>query len=152
MKEVIFKIKNYFTSFMNEEINPLKYSLSVFMSVFVSCSPLFGLQTLIILFLSFSFKLNTPISILMSQISWPPTYALIVYAEIQLGLFMTGEIFTGDTDWIRFARNHFQAWVIGFLIFGTFLATLSGVISYIFFSYLKKRRLKIKSMDRLSLS
>ncbi len=145
MKKLWLRIKNYFASVLKEEIDPFKYALSVTVSVFISCSPLFGLQTLLILFVSLVFKLNTPIAILASQISWPPTYAFIVYTEVKLGLQFRGETFyLPKTDWLSFAQNHIGAWFIGYLIFGTLFSLTSGILSYFFFRYLKLRRINKK--------
>jgi len=70
---------------LKQHATPARLGWAVAWGVFVGCSPLLGLQTVIALGLAFPLKLNRAAVLLGTQISFPPMTAVILFADAQLG-------------------------------------------------------------------
>lgn len=141
---LIHHLSALFKRIFRDSVDPWRGAVSVAVAIFIACSPLFGFQTVLILAFSFLFKLHTPLALLASQISWPPTYFLIVSLEVWLGTLLTGERFQISQDSWAPENLPLQSWLLGFLIIGGFFALVSGGITYgMLFSWQKRQTLRV---------
>src|SRR5690606_24024461 len=86
-----FKQKGFKRFFLEDllhsEDSNLKKSLSVALGVFIGLSPLWGLQTIVVLFLAFIFRLNKLIAFAFSNVSLPPLIPFIIYGSMKIGSY-----------------------------------------------------------------
>lgn len=124
--------------------SPAKKSLSVALGVLVGLSPLWGFQTVIVLFLAFLFRLNKLIAFAFSNISIPPLIPLIIYAGIRVGSALLGSSAGAQFHWRDvatyrpFIQQHLSEYVLGSLAVGAVAAGIFGAVAY-FLLRLKER-------------
>tara|TARA_R110002051_G_scaffold324635_1_gene422843 strand:+ start:32399 stop:33595 length:1197 start_codon:yes stop_codon:yes gene_type:complete len=130
-------------NFLGSNDAPLKKSLSVALGVFIGLSPLWGLQTIIVLFLALVLKLNRTIAFAFSNISLPPFIPFIVYAGIKLGDFILGQNSTTENIEIVLsfeALKNIKAYIIGSIVLAIIGALLFGLLSYLLFLIFQKKK------------
>jgi uncharacterized protein (DUF2062 family) len=81
-KQSIIKIKNQFSD--PNQTDEFK-ALSAAFGIFVGIIPVWGLQTVIAIFAAMIFKLNKPLVLLFSQISFPPLLPFVVMLSYNTG-------------------------------------------------------------------
>lgn len=136
-----FQKKGYKRFFLEDllhsEDSKLKKSLSVALGVFIGISPLWGFQTVIVLFLAYILRLNKLIAFAFSNISIPPMIPFIIYASLKTGSFILGESelppFHWDTfkSYKDFISQHLSEYLTGSITLGIICAVLFGLGSYL---------------------
>lgn len=125
---------------------PLKKSLSVALGIWVGLSPLWGFQTITVLFLAVVLRLNKLIAFAFSNISIPPLIPFIIYAGILVGSALAGAptdtaFHGGGFDAYRqFIQQHLKEYLIGSLVLGTLVALVFGLGSYLVLKGVKRMR------------
>jgi uncharacterized protein len=126
--QVYWDFRLLYLSVLKGTTRPWRSSLAMALGVFIACSPLYGLQTLLIAICCWLFRLNFAVAFFGAQISLPPTYTLVVAAELLVGSLILGKSMDANGDsWMELAQQHTLSWFVGFLLVGTVLAALSGV-------------------------
>jgi len=128
----------FFEDLLHSDDPPLKKALSVALGVFIGFSPLWGAQTVVVLFLAWILRLNKLIAFAFSNVSIPPFIPFIVYACLQTGNLLMGHPHTDPTfEWNRpdtyrpYVQQHLTEYVVGSLVLGLLAATLAGAIAYL---------------------
>ncbi|WP_317127093.1 DUF2062 domain-containing protein [Maribacter algicola] len=127
---------------------PAKKASSIALGVFIGLSPLWGLHTLLVLFLSFLLKLNKPIAFAFSNVSLPPFIPFIVLASLQTGSWILGESFTFSLDSINENFNfliHLKAYLLGSMVLALTGALLLGGIGYLTLTFFGKRKMAVNN-------
>ncbi|HEX9980500.1 MAG TPA: DUF2062 domain-containing protein [Flavobacterium sp.] len=110
-----------------------KKACSVALGVFIGIAPLWGLQTVIVLFLAALLRLNRTIAFTFSNISIPPMIPIIVYASLLIGGIVTGKggagLFDADFTLDDISQNILQ-YIVGSLILATLTASVFGISAY----------------------
>ncbi|GER58317.1 DUF2062 domain-containing protein [Patiriisocius marinus] len=123
--------------------SPVKKALSVALGVFVGISPLWGLHTILVVFLAVALKLNKVIAFTFSNVSLPPFIPFILYASLKLGSWLLGSEFNFSVDTINenfeFIK-HLKTYVVGSFTLAITAATLLGFLSFIIFSFFGNKK------------
>ena len=119
-------------------------AFSVALGVFFGITPLWGLQMWFVLLFAWIFKLNKGLSVLASNISIPPMIPLILFSSYEIGSLCMGKnavhlAYTSNLT-IEVINKSFLQYVIGSFILAAICALISGAITFIFVSNLKKQR------------
>jgi glycosyltransferase involved in cell wall biosynthesis len=162
----IFYIKprDYFRSFqkkgfkrffledlLHSEDSKTKKSLSVALGVFIGIAPLWGFQTVIVLFLAYILRLNKLISFAFSNISIPPMIPIIIYASMAIGNFIVGKPKPTKFQWDaldsykEYITLHLTEYFIGSIILAISTAILFGIGSYFLLGIRKDPQEKLES-------
>ena len=123
-------------------IKPRK-ALSVALGVFVGISPLWGLHTIIVVFLAVALKLNKVIAFTFSNVSLPPFIPFILYASLKLGSWLLGSEFNFSVATINenfeFIK-HLKTYVVGSFTLAITAAILFGFLSFVIFSFFGNKK------------
>ncbi|MGF1558359.1 MAG: DUF2062 domain-containing protein [Flavobacteriaceae bacterium] len=143
--------KKGFRRFIKEDLlhssdSPRKKALSIALGVFIGFSPLWGLHTIIVLFLAVLFKLNKVIAFAFSNVSLAPLVPFVLYASLRAGTFLTGEELTYSFDSIvtnsEYVR-HLKTYLIGSLTLSILGATLFGFLGYVILSAFDRKKMAV---------
>lgn len=130
--------------FLHSNDSPKKKAFSIALGVFIGLSPLWGLQTVSVLFLAVLFRLNKVIAFAFSNISFPPFIPFIIYICLGLGYWTLGQDFliTPEDLTQNFELTfHLKAYVVGSLMLSTGAALFFGVVGYIFLSIFESKKI-----------
>ena len=123
--------------------SPMKKALSVALGVFVGISPLWGLHTIIVVFLAVALKLNKVIAFTFSNVSLPPFIPFILYASLKLGSWLLGSEFNFSVATINenfeFIK-HLKTYVVGSFTLAITAAILFGFLSFVIFSFFGNKK------------
>ncbi|MCG2460165.1 DUF2062 domain-containing protein [Flavobacteriaceae bacterium F89] len=132
--------------FLHSDDSPKKKAFSIALGVFIGLTPLWGLQTVIVLFLAVLLRLNKVIAFAFSNVSFPPFIPFILYVSLVLGNWVLGQDFlltsediSGNFELIQ----HLKAYVVGSMVLSTFAALLFGMVGYIFLSIFDSKKIVI---------
>jgi uncharacterized protein (DUF2062 family) len=120
-------------------------SFSVAVGIFCSIIPLWGLQSIVAVGLSFLLRLNKPITIAVSAISFTPILPVFLYLSYITGsiFFQSEAEFGGLSDInMEFVREHFSQYFIGAWIFALIAGSISGTITYIVLKIVPNKKIK----------
>lgn len=140
--------KKGFKKFLAEDLlgiddSPIKKAMSVALGIFIGISPLWGLHTILVVFLAVAFKLNKVIAFTFSNISLPPFIPFILIASLQVGNWIMGTEFNFSIDTIgenfEFVK-HLKTYIIGSFSLALFTAILLGFFSFILFSFFGNKK------------
>jgi len=136
-----FKQKGFKRFFLEDLLHSqdsnLKKSLSVALGVFIGLSPLWGLQTIVVLFLAFIFRLNKLIAFAFSNVSLPPLIPFIIYGSMKIGSYMLGrpepQIFEADKfeSYKTFISNNLSEYLTGSFILSIGCAAIFGILTFL---------------------
>ncbi|MCF6346972.1 MAG: DUF2062 domain-containing protein [Flavobacteriaceae bacterium] len=142
-----------FKRFLREDLlgstdSNLKKSLSIALGIFIGLTPLWGLHSILSIFLAVAFKLNKVISFAFSNISFPLFIPFIIYGSLKIGGFILGhkvsfQLHQIDSDFDITA--HLLQYIIGSFILATCLSILFGLLGYIILSLTSKNKILIKN-------
>lgn len=141
--------KKGFKRFVTEDVigskdSSQKKALSIALGIFIGISPLWGIQTVTVIFLAFIFKLNKTIAFAFSNVSLPPFIPFIIFTSFQLGNLILGENVTFNMSEIVAdfeVLKHIKSYIVGSFALA-FLAALSiGTLSYFLFLFFGKKNL-----------
>ncbi len=97
-------------------------SIALGLGVWIGCTPLYGLHTVVAGFLSFIFRLNFIYAWIGTNISIPPLVPLLLLGALAIG-------------------KHFHTnWVFGSILFGAALGLSIGVITFLTLTFVKKKK------------
>ena len=119
-----------------------KKALSIALGVFIGLLPLWGFQTIIVLFLALLFRLNKVISFSFSNISFPPLIPFVILISFKVGdlFFGTETYYSIDSIKENFQlTNHLKTYLVGSVIFSTLAAFAFGLLGYLVFSISDKK-------------
>lgn len=134
-KEKGFK-RFFLEDLLHSDDSPLKKSLSVALGVLIGLSPLWGFQTITVLFLALVLRLNKLIAFAFTNVSIPPLIPFIIYADIQLGAFLMGTPTDHSFQWSKwdayppFIQQHLKEYLVGSLALAVISAILFGLVAY----------------------
>jgi glycosyltransferase involved in cell wall biosynthesis len=143
--------KKSFKDFLREDIlesndSNFKKSLSIALGTFIGISPFWGFQTVIVIFLSVTLRLNKILAFAFSNISLPPLIPFIIFGSLQVGSYIvpseTQLLF--DTS-ITFSaiKNNMQQYLVGSFILALSTAVILGFLSFLlltFFNTFKNKK------------
>lgn len=119
---------------------------SMALGVFIGIAPLWGLQTALVFFLAYIFRLNKLIAFAFSNISLPPMIPIIVYLSLKIGAVVTGgtnEFDVHDKESaILFIKNHLVQYLTGSILLASGAAFLFGAGGYIILSAMHKNKVQ----------
>lgn len=114
-------------SLVGKRLTPRQASIALGLGIFVGCTPLYGLHTLIVAALAFALRLNVGLLFVGSQISLPPIAPLVAMLSIHTGRWFLGE---GGTV---------APWFVGGALVGLTLGGTAAAVTYLVASVLEKR-------------
>jgi uncharacterized protein (DUF2062 family) len=125
-------------------------ALSISCGLLVGVTPLYGLHTIIILFLASVFRLNKVISFLFTRISIPPIFPFIVATALYLGSpFVEKPTENKNMQFsFLFFKEHLVQYLIGTSLLGVGLAVIGGGISYYFLERKTRKLATIVNSNR----
>ena len=138
--------KKSLRKFIKEDIlgsndSPKIKAFSLALGVFIGIIPIWGFQTMVVLFLAVAFRLNKALAFAGSNISIPPMIPIIVISALQIGGFVLNSKIDSET---AFSFNNFKAYLfeylIGSVILAIFAALITGLLSYVLILKFKKKR------------
>jgi uncharacterized protein (DUF2062 family) len=109
-------------------------AVSVGFGVFMGIVPIWGLQLIVAIALSFVFKLNKALVIVAANISIPPMIPLIIYLSHRMGAIWMGchaqpLIFSKDITF-SMIQDSFLQYVVGAITLAIAAGVIFGVITY----------------------
>jgi glycosyltransferase involved in cell wall biosynthesis len=115
-----------------------KKAFSIALGVFIGIVPLWGLQTVTVLFLAYVLRLNKLIAFAFSNVSLPPLIPFIVLASLYLGGFVVNNTYPVTDFSVDSLKQNFVQYVAGSLILAAVSATIAGVTGYALLSVFNK--------------
>jgi uncharacterized protein (DUF2062 family) len=139
--------KKGFKRFITEDVigsndSPQKKAVSIALGIFIGITPLWGIQTVTVIFLALIFKLNKTIAFAFSNISLPPFIPFIIFTSFQLGNFILGENVTFHITEIVAdfeVLKHLKSYIIGSLALASLTAIFIGILSYLLFLFFENK-------------
>lgn len=124
--------------------SPKKKAFSVALGVFIGVAPLWGLQTILAIFLAAVLRLNKFIAFAFSNISIPPMIPVIIYLSLKTGAIILRKnnvpVLNLDTfKSLGDFKEHLSQYLIGSIVLATLLAFIFGIITYIVLSLSKQK-------------
>ena len=142
-------IKKFLTQdVLGSDDSPKKKALSIALGLFVGLSPLWGLQTVIVLGAAIVLHLNKTIAFAFSNISLPPFIPFILYAGFQVGAWISGEENFFSLENIMdniMALKGLKTYLIGSFVLATLVSIASGLIGYITLMHMAKRKMAVEN-------
>ena len=112
-----------------------KKALSIALGVFIGIAPLWGFQTILVLFLAVLLRLNKAIAFAFSNISFPPFIPFIIYLSLKTGqIFVPGDAVLHFDRTIAFSeiQQHIAQYLVGSFILAALTSAVFGFASYLF--------------------
>ena len=124
----------------------LKKSLSIALGTFIGISPFWGFQTLIVILLAVTLRLNKVLAFAFSNISLPPMIPFIIYESLVVGSYFvpteTRLVFDTSITFIAIKNNILQ-YLVGSFILALLTAVVLGILSFLlltFFNTFKNKK------------
>ena len=141
-----FKKKGFKQFFLENVLesndSPAKKALSIALGVFVGIIPAWGLQTVLVFFLAYVFKLNKLIAFAFSNISLPPMIPLIILTSLQLGaLFIESPAaVVNEGSSLQIVQQNLLQYLAGSFVLAIVMASLFGVTAYVMLTAVEKKK------------
>lgn len=122
---------------------PKKKAISVALGTFIALSPLWGFQTILVLFLAVILRLNKAIAFAFSNLSLPPFIPFVILAGLQTGVWLTGnaEILSfKNIDVETFLIDHLGTYILGSFVLATIMAVILGTVAYFIMLYFERKK------------
>lgn len=111
--------------------SPKVKSTSIALGVFIGIIPIWGFQTITVIFLAVTFRLNKLLAFAGSNISIPPMIPIIVFASLQIGGLILNTNVSEEHGSTGFDfGNHLLEYIVGSFVLATLSAILIWFISY----------------------
>lgn len=133
-----------FEDFLHNQDTPKKKAMSIALGVFIGLSPLWGFQTVIVIFLAILLKLNKVIAFAFSNISFPPFIPFVLLMSLQTGNWVLGVESYYTLEGIREnfdLMQHLEAYIVGSIVLSTTFALIFGVLGYLFLSIIDRKKI-----------
>ena len=145
-----FKKKSFRDFFIEDVVgsndSPKVKSTSISLGVFIGIIPIWGFQTITVIFLAITFRLNKLLAFAGSNISIPPMIPIIVFASLKIGgLVLNIDVPENEIGNGFNFGNHLLEYIVGSFILATLSAILIWFISY--FLLLKIERKSLRKND-----
>ena len=134
--------------FLHNHDSPRKKALSIALGVFIGLSPLWGLHTVLVIFLAMILNLNKVIAFAFSNISIPPMIPFILYASTLMGNFVLGQQmqyslsdFTQNFDFYK----NLGTYIVGSFSLAIIAAICFGILGYITFKIFNRIQPTLKN-------
>ncbi len=145
--------KKGFRKFLRDNVlkhddSPRKKAFSIALGVFLGIAPFWGFQTLLVFTLAVFLKLNKAIAFAFSNVSIPPFIPFIIYASVQLGIFITGEEISFSLENLTQnfeALKHLKTYIIGSFVLATITSIVFGFVGYVILVFMAKRKIAINN-------
>lgn len=138
-------VKRFFIEdFIHNSDSKEKKAASIALGVFIGIAPFWGLQTVIVLFLAVTLKLNKLIAFVFSNISLPIFIPFIIYGSLQTGAFLSNEppvinaVSDISIDNINL-KAHLTHYVLGSFSLAFLLALTFGILGYLILHIFSKK-------------
>lgn len=119
-----------------------KKALSIALGVFIGIAPLWGFQTVIVLFLAYVLRLNKLIAFTFSNISLPPVIPLIIYLSLQMGsLAVVGATPIEKMTTMDAIKQNLTQYLVGSILLATVAAFVFGMAGYLILIALDKNKI-----------
>jgi uncharacterized protein (DUF2062 family) len=124
--------------------SPKVKSTSIALGVFIGITPIWGFQTITVIFLAITFRLNKLLAFAGSNISIPPMIPVVVFTSLQIGgLVLNNDVPQEEVG----AEFNFGDHLIEYIVGSFILATLSAIIIW-FVSYFLLLKIERKSLRK----
>ncbi len=130
------RVREKLVALVHEGTTPARLGLAVGLGILVGCTPLYGLQTVLVLALAWVLRLNKVAALAGSQISIPPLMPLLAFTSGNLGeLLLRHRTLPLPLAKLRavhpeaFLHRFVVAWAVGSIILGTVLGLLLGTVT-----------------------
>lgn len=149
-KEKGFK-RFFLEDLLHSKDSSLIKSLSVALGVFIGIAPLWGFQTVTVLFLAYILRLNKLIAFAFSNISIPPMIPLIIYVSMTIGNFFLGKPKMPPFQWDAFSSykeyiaQNLAEYLVGSIILASVAAVVFGLGSYFLLGIRTHKQAKINT-------
>lgn len=118
-------------------------SISVALGLFFGIAPFWGFQMILIFIISKYFKLNTALSLIVSNISFPPFIPLIIYFSYKFGALLNinnqGQVDFSKQINIEMIHHNFIQYFIGALLLASTVSFIGFLITSITLSIFKSK-------------
>lgn len=140
--------KKSFKDFLRENIlesndSNLKKSLSIALGTFIGISPFWGFQTVIVIFLAVTLRLNKILAFTFSNISLPPLIPFIIFGSLAIGNYFlpaqTQILFDSSITFTDIKNNILQ-YLVGSFILALLTAVILGLSSFLLLTFLSTFR------------
>jgi glycosyltransferase involved in cell wall biosynthesis len=119
-----------------------KKAFSIALGVFIGIAPLWGFQTVIVLFLAYLLRLNKIIAFTFSNISIPPAIPLIIYLSLKMGsLFIADSITVEGATTFDAIKQNLTQYLVGSTMLAALMAFLFGMSGYLILTALGKNKI-----------
>jgi glycosyltransferase involved in cell wall biosynthesis len=119
--------------------SPKVKSTSISLGVFIGIIPIWGFQTITVIFLAMTFRLNKLLAFAGSNISIPPMIPIIVFTSLQIGgLVLNKEVPQEEGAGFNFG-NHLLEYIVGSFILAAFSAIVIWFVSYFLLLKLERK-------------
>ena len=121
----------------------LKKSLSIALGTFIGISPFWGFQTVIVIFLAVTLRLNKILAFTFSNISLPPLIPFIIFGSLAIGNYFlpaqTQILFDSSITFTDIKNNILQ-YLVGSFILALLTAVILGLSSFLLLTFLSTFR------------
>lgn len=119
-----------------------KKALSIALGVFIGIAPLWGFQTILVLFLAYILRLNKLIAFAFSNISFPPVIPLIIYLSLQMGsLVVEGAVPMEKMTTMEAIKQNLTQYLVGSILLAAVSSFLFGMAGYLILITLNKNKI-----------
>ncbi|MCM4151386.1 DUF2062 domain-containing protein [Arenibacter sp. N53] len=153
-RDIIEKIKKkgikrfFYEDFLGSNDSHEKKAISIALGVFIGLSPLWGFQTLIVIFLAVLFKLNKTIAFAFSNVSFPPFIPFVLFISLKIGHWVLGTEFdfTFEEAGANFeVIKHLKSYIIGSITLSFVGALTTGICGYIILNIFDRKKIALKN-------
>ena len=133
-------LKKIRKEFFSQKGSLLQKSLSVGFGIFMGIVPIWGFQMLVAIFLSYIFKLNKVIVLMLVNFSIPPLIPFILFGSYYVGHLVIGSeelIFSRDIG-LEHVQTVLKQYLIGSMICALLIGFIFFIISYLFMNLSNK--------------
>lgn len=116
---------------LHSDDSPQKKALSIALGVFIGIAPLWGFQTVTVLFLAYILRLNKLIAFAFSNVSIPPFIPFIILASLKVGnlLIPGNDILPTEMSFKAINQNLVQ-YLAGSIVLALLMAVVAGTGAY----------------------
>lgn len=129
-KSLLATIKAFFVEHAHA---PGRLAGAVGLGLFFGVVPIWGFQMMVAAAVAHWWRLNKAITLLASNISFPPMVPLILYGGLSLGHWLfTGQALNLSPDEMTRAHavEHFWQWIVGSVVLAVVLGVLGAAVTY----------------------
>lgn len=139
-----------FKKFLREDVlnssdSNARKACSIALGVFIGIAPIWGVQTIVVLFLAALLRLNRVIAFTFSNVSLPPFVPFIIYGSLLIGSWFfpnAPEVSMQRLFDISEIKNNIWQYVVGSLILASSLAVIFGITGYYILSLVSSKNRK----------